>query len=128
MSHTHSKIWIHFVWTTKNRISLIDKKIEPILYDFMYEQFIESGCRVSIINGMPDHIHCLILLNQNISIANVIKQVKGSSAHFVNQNKLIKEKFNWQKGYGAFSVSEKSLKNTYQYIKMQKVIHNKRYS
>jgi REP element-mobilizing transposase RayT len=116
------------VWSTKNRIPIIDEKIEHVLYDFIFDQFTEMGCSVKIINGMPDHVHCLILLNQNKSISNVIKQVKGSSAHFINQNKLTNEKFIWQKGYGAYSVSEKNLKNTFQYIKMQKEIHLKRYS
>jgi putative transposase len=51
---------------------------------------------VKIINGMPDHMHCLFLLSPQKSIAQVIKQIKGSSAFYINQNNLTPEKFSWQ--------------------------------
>jgi putative transposase len=54
---------------------------------------------------MPDHIHALFLLNPQKSISEVIKQIKGSSSHFVNHQNLIDEKFAWQTGYAAYSVS-----------------------
>lgn len=55
---------------------------------------------------MPDHIHCLFLLNPQKSISEVIKQIKGSSSHYINQNNLIADKFAWQTGYAAYSISE----------------------
>ncbi len=81
---------------------------------------------VRIINGMPDHIHCLFLLNPQKSIAEVIKQIKGSSSHFINQNNLISEKFAWQTGYAAYSVSESVVDKVFQYIKNQKHHHTKK--
>ena len=83
------------------------------------------GCPVKIINGMPDHVHCLFLLNGQKSIADVIKQVKGSTSHWVNEQNLISEKFAWQTGYGAFSVSESQLSKVFQYIRNQKIHHAK---
>jgi len=56
----------------------------------------------------------------------VIKQVKGSSSHVINQQNLIPEKFAWQTGYSAFSVSESALNKAYWYIKKQKQHHSKR--
>jgi len=91
----------------------------------MRKQFIEMGCPVRIINGMPDHVHCLFLLNAQKSIAEVIKQIKGSSSHWVNEQDLISEKFAWQTGYGAYSVSESQLEKVFQYISNQKVHHAK---
>ncbi len=84
------------------------------------------GCPVRIINGMPDHIHCLFLLNPQKSIAEVIKQIKGSSSHFINQNNLISEKFSWQTGYASYSVSESVVDKVFQYIKNQKSHHQKK--
>jgi len=78
------------------------------------------GCQVSIINGMPNHIHCLFRLSREKTIAEVMKQIKGSSSHFINQQKIIEKKFAWQAGYGVFSVSESALKIVYAYIKNQK--------
>jgi len=92
----------------------------------MKQQFIESGCPVRIINGMPDHVHCLFLLNPQKAITEIMKQVKGSSSHFVNENNLIAEKFSWQTGYAAYSVSESVLDKVFNYIKNQKSHHEKK--
>jgi len=75
---------------------------------------------------MPDHIHCLFLLNPEKSIAEVIKQIKGSSSHFINQYNLIADKFAWQTGYAAFSVSESGVKSVSDYITHQKEHHQKK--
>ncbi len=81
---------------------------------------------MKIINGMPEHIHCLFQLNPQKSVAEVIKHVKGSSSHFVNQHDLIADKFAWQTGYSAFSVSESAVGKVYQYIQNQKTHHQKK--
>ncbi len=125
MPHSYNKIWIHAIWATKERMPLIHSSIEQNIYNFMSDQLREQGCPVRIINGIPDHIHCLFLLSPNKSIADVIKQIKGSSSHFINQNNLIQEKFSWQTGYAAYSVSESVLDKVYRYIKNQKDHHQK---
>lgn len=126
MSHSYIKIWIHAVWSTKERLPIIKPEIETVIFAFISNQFKESGCPVRIINGMPDHIHCLFLLNPQKSISEVIKQIKGSSSHFINKENLIKEKFSWQTGYSAFSVSESAVDKVYKYITNQKQHHQKR--
>jgi putative transposase len=126
MSHSYNKIWIHAIWSTKDRNQLIHKNIEYKLYQFISEQLHEQGCVVSVINGMPDHIHCLFLQSPQKSIAEIIKQIKGSSSHFINQNDFMKEKFSWQTGYAAYSVSQSVVEKVYLYIKNQKIHHQKR--
>lgn len=126
MSHSYNKVWIHAIWATKNRNHYISHQIERKVYEFIYNQFTDLGCVVRIINGMPDHIHCLFLLCPNKSIAEVIKQVKGSSSHYVNQGKLILDNFSWQTGYASFSISESVMERVYQYIKNQKERHRKK--
>lgn len=126
MSHSYNKIWIHAIWATKDRNHFISSQIERKLYRFLFNQFTELGCVVRAINGMPDHIHCLFLLNPNKSIVEVIKQIKGSSSHFMNQEDFINEKFSWQTGYAAYSVSESILERVHQYIKNQKEHHKKK--
>lgn len=81
---------------------------------------------VSIVNGMPDHVHCLFGINPQKSITDIIKQIKGSSSHFVNTNNLIPEKFIWQRGFGVFGVSHSAVDNVYHYIRNQKQHHQKR--
>jgi len=126
MSHSFNKLWIHAVWATKERVPLINERIESSLHDYMRTQFIEMGCPVRIINGMPDHVHCLFLLNPQKSISEVIKQIKGSSSHFINQSNLTIGKFAWQTGYEAFSVSESVVEKVYRYILNQKKHHQKK--
>lgn len=75
---------------------------------------------------MPDHIYCLFLLSPQKTIAEVIKQIKGSSSHFINHNNLIDEKFSWKTGYAAYSVSQSVLERVFFYIKNQKEHHQKK--
>lgn len=75
---------------------------------------------------MPEHVHCLFLLNAKTSIDEVIKQVKGGTSHYINQKDLTDVKFSWQTGYAAFSVSESVLEKAFVYIKNQKLHHCKK--
>ena len=126
MPHSYNKIWIHAIWATKERMPIIHSNIEYKIHQFISEQLRAQGCLVRIINGMPDHIHCLFLLSPQKSIAEVIKQIKGSSSHYINQNDLTSKKFAWQTGYAAYSVSESVVEKVFQYIKTQKEHHQKK--
>lgn len=123
MPHSYHQIWIHAIWATKLRQPLITSKIEKVVFDFMRKEFEELGCPVRIINGMPDHVHCLFLQNPQKSVAEVIKQIKGSTSHFINQNELTEERFAWQTGYSCFSVSQSVVDKTFHYIRNQKQHH-----
>ena len=126
MPHSFNKIWIHAIWSTKDRMPLLQPNIEKTIHQFISEQFKELGCPVRIINGMPDHLHCLFLLSPQKSINDVIKQVKGSSSYHINQNNLTPEKFAWQTGYATYSVSESVSERVFNYIKNQKSHHLKK--
>lgn len=126
MSQSFTKLWIHAIWATKNRQELIGFSIEKQLYDFIWQELSELGCPVRIINGMPDHVHVLFLQNSQKTITDIVKQIKGSSSHFINRGEFILEKFAWQTGFGAFSVSESQLNAVYNYIKNQKQHHLKK--
>lgn len=128
MSHSFNKIWIHAIWSTKNRAELIDFSFEKEVYDFIYQELVDLGCPVRIINGMPDHVHALFLLNPQKSITDVMKAIKGSSSHLINGSDLMLEKFAWQTGYAAYSVSESQLEKVFHYIKNQKAHHLKQSS
>lgn len=125
MSHSYYNVWLHIVFSTKNRENYITSNIEGIIYKYLKDQFLEVGCSVKIINGMPDHVHCLIQQNPNKSISDIIKQIKGSSFHWVNQNNITSNTFAWQIGYGVFSVSESQIDKVFLYIQNQKKHHSK---
>ena len=126
MPHSYNKIWIHAIWSTKNRLLLIPFETESKVHDLLRLQFLSCGCLVRIINGMPDHVHCLFLLNPQKAVTDVIKQVKGSVSFTLNQENGMLDKFGWQTGYAAYSVSESNLEKVYLYIKNQKQHHSKK--
>ena len=126
MSHSYNRIWLHVVFSTKNRYHLITPKVEQRIYSHMREQLIENGCPVRIINGMPDHVHLLFLQNPKKAVIDLIKQVKGNTSHWINEQNLIDDKFGWQTGYAAYSVSESQKERVFNYIRNQKKHHAKK--
>lgn len=126
MSHSYAKVWIHVVFSTKNRQPLINPVLEQKLFEVLNKESDKLECRLKAINGMPDHIHMLIRISPKIAIADIIKQLKGASSYWVNHENMTREKFSWQTGYGVFSVSESQLIKVKNYIENQKVHHKKR--
>ncbi len=126
MSHSLTRLWIHGIWTTKNRMPLILPTVEKEVHDELYSELKGIDCPARIINGMEEHVHSLFLLSPNISISNVFKQIKGGSSHTINDLEIIPFRFCWQTGYAAYSVSEQEVEKVYQYILNQKEIHRNR--
>ena len=126
MPHSLTKIWIHLIFGTKERAPLINESFEKKLFEHI-KQIIENDFKslVTAINGTSDHMHILMLQNQNYSIADIAKNVKGNSSHWINQNGFTNFKFAWQTGYGAFSVSESMIEDVKKYILNQKEHHKK---
>ena len=123
MSNSFYNVWIHAVFATKDRQPIITLDLEEHLYPFLYDEFRLLGCKLKIVNGLSDHIHCLFMLDAKKSYAEVMKQIKGSSSHYINEHNFIFEKFAWQKGYAAFSVSDFAVEPVDEYIKKQKMKH-----
>lgn len=84
------------------------------------------GQKMLRINGMPEHIHFLIGMKPDIAISDLVREVKKSSSSYIKEEKLTKFNFNWQTGFGAFSVSHSQLDKVINYIINQKEHHRKR--
>lgn len=127
MSHSFAKIWIHAIFGTKNFEPMIHNRFEDKLHKHIKEHLENDfDCPVRIINGVENHVHILFLLSPNYSVKDILKNVKGESSHWVNQQDFTKLKFAWQTGYGAFSVSESIVDNVEEYIRNQKEHHRKK--
>lgn len=126
MASSFSSNFLHLVWSTKNRQPLISTVVEQKLYRLMREEFESKGCRVLIINGTFDHVHCLIKLHPSRSEAEVVQSAKGASSRYINETDIIEERFGWQQGYYSVSVSPSLVKRTYRYIERQKIHHKYR--
>jgi putative transposase len=122
----HVKVWIHFVWTTKNRLPLLTDNIRARVFQHIRENARQKGIFIDYINGWREHVHCLISLGTNQTIAQIVKLLKGESSHWINQQKLCPTKFQWQHEYFAVGVCESILDKTRDYIKNQKAHHSRK--
>ena len=125
-THSYSRCWLHLIWETLRREPMLDKraaaKASAILSEYSYEKGIYM--KISFFNA--DHTHALIDLPTNLTIEQVVQLLKGSSSHWINQNRLIQGRFAWGRGYGAFSVSNSDVERVAAYIAGQEEHHRKR--
>jgi putative transposase len=118
------RLYYHLVWATKNREPLIDKKREDKLYSYLIGKADLLKCIIHAVNGTEDHIHVIASIPPVLSIADFVKQIKGSSAHYLNHLGSNNERsFGWQAGYGVFSMGHKQLEQAVSYVDNQKLHH-----
>jgi putative transposase len=121
------KVYIHFVWSTKNRHpSLNSKELRLKVWQHIKVNAKTKGIFIDFISGYSDHCHCLISLGTDQTIQKVMQLIKGESSFWINKNQLTKEKFEWQDEYFAVSVSESVLEKVRNYIKNQEEHHKKK--
>ncbi|MCH9029096.1 MAG: IS200/IS605 family transposase [Bacteroidetes bacterium] len=120
------KIWIHLIFSTKNRDKLISKNLKPLLLKHIKENSIKKNIYIDFMNCVNDHIHLLISLNSEQSISKVTQLIKGESSHWVNKNNLISNKFEWQDEYIAVSIGNSQVNRVRDYIKNQEEHHRKK--
>ena len=122
---SYIKLWIHAVWTTKNRKPYLIREIRNDVFRHIKNQAYKKGIQIDFINGYIDHVHCLISLKADQSIADVMEQVKGESSYWINKEKLIKDKFGWQNKYYAASISKSHVERVRDYIRNQESHHSR---
>ncbi len=120
------KIWIHLIFSTKNRDKLISKNLKPSLLKHIKENSIKKNIYIDFMNCVNDHIHLLISLNSEQSISKVTQLIKGESSHWINKNNLIPNKFEWQDEYIAVSIGHSQVHRVRDYIKNQEEHHRKK--
>ncbi len=126
MANTYSQIYIHLVFAVKNRHALIRKEWQDSLEKYITGIVQTQQHKLLAIGSMPDHIHILIGYKITQLIPDLVENIKTSSNAWVKTNKLSKFKFEWQKGYGAFSHSRSQLDSVIKYILNQEQHHKKK--
>ena len=125
MTHTYTQLLYHLVWSTKERQPFIAKDFQSTLYEYMAGVFRSLKCHCILIGGMPDHVHVCIEMLPILNISEVMRTVKVSTSKWIRQNFSVGRDFEWQEGYGAFSVSASNKNALLQYIKNQEEHHSK---
>ncbi len=120
-------VYIHFVWSTKNRYPFLDsKELRLKVWNHIQENAKAKGIFVDFVNGYSDHCHCLVSLGTDQTLQKIMQLIKGESSFWINKNGLTKEKFEWQDEYYAVAVSESGIVNVRNYIKNQEEHHSKK--
>lgn len=120
------KIWVHLIFSTKHRFPYLGSNIRFDVIKHIEANCYKKNIYLKSIGGYTDHLHCLISLGKDQTIADVAQLIKGESSFWINKNKLTASKFMWQDDYYVRSVSESHISKISNYINNQEVHHSKK--
>lgn len=126
---SYIRIWIHTVFVTKNRASFLTKEMKNKTISHIQENAKKKEIYIDTINGDKEHLHCLLSLSAEQSVAKVMQLIKGEVSNWINKTNQTKTKFGWADEYFAVSVSESQINAVRNYIRTQEEHHrNKSFS
>ncbi len=125
MAHTFTNLLVHVVFSTKDRVPMLDSELKPRLFSYIGGIIRELGGTALLINGPTDHVHILALVPAKASVSDILAKVKANSSGWVHREFTGKRSFAWQTGYSAFSVSHSQKKAVLDYITNQEEHHRK---
>lgn len=126
MPNTYNQIFIHIIFAVKYRRALIKSEWKKELFAVIGNLINETGSKTIIVNGVEDHVHCLIRLKPDISVSEVVKNAKAKSSKWLNESRYLDSRFEWQSGFGAFSHNISQLPVVKRYIQNQEEHHRKK--
>ena len=126
MPNTYTQLYVHIVFAVKGRQPLIPKQHKAELHRYITGIITNKKQKVIQINSMPDHIHILIGLAPDNALSDLVRDIKANSSRFINQKRWVVGRFEWQKGFSAFSYSHSQLDAIAGYIKNQERHHSRK--
>jgi len=120
---TFYQLYIQFVFSVKKRQKLILPEYKEEMNKYISGIVRNRGHKVLAINGPRDHIHILVSMSRDLNLSDLMEDVKSASSNFINKKRFLRQKFEWQAGYGAFSCSHKELHGKIDYIENQELHH-----
>jgi REP-associated tyrosine transposase len=126
MPQSLSSVLVHLVYSTKNRQPFLTPEIESELYAYQATVFREMDSPSLAINGTADHVHALFRLSRKIALCDVVEEVKKRTSKWIKTRGSQFARFEWQAGYGAFSIGESGVAALKRYIDRQKEHHRKK--
>ena len=115
---------MHYVWVTHERLPLVTPDVEYAVYRYIEKFCRDDGCDVLAIGGMPDHVHLLVNMSPTVSMADLMKHVKGGSSRLMKTKLKPEAWFSWQPHYGVFNVTIRDKYKVLDYIAQQKQHHS----
>ncbi len=118
-----TRLYVHLVWSTWDRLPLLEPALEEHVYACLGAKCREWKCELLAAGGTVDHVHVLVRLHPTVTVSGLVKEMKGSSSHLVTHVLDPMLGFRWQGSYGAFTVDASSLDRVVRYIQRQKQHH-----
>ncbi|MEW4923074.1 IS200/IS605 family transposase [Algibacter sp. 2305UL17-15] len=123
MANTYTQLYFHIVFAVKHRENHISSKWKDELYKYITGIVSNKNQKLMAINGMPDHVHILLGTKPNCNLSDLVRDIKANASKWINEKRFIAGKFEWQTGFGAFTVSQSQLQHVIDYIKNQEKHH-----
>ena len=111
--------YYHIIWATRNREPMITPDIKADLYEHIVDKASKMGVHVCAIGGVDDHIHLVVTIPPSLSVAKIVRDLKGASSFYVNKVLKTPDQFRWQRGYGSLTMGEKQLSAATAYVNNQ---------
>src|SRR5262245_31894013 len=125
MPQSLAKVYLHVVFSTKNRAPLLADEWRDELFRVLGGAANNLGCQSLIVGGVTDHVHMLFQLGRTITIADAVGKIKSTSSAWINQTRGLAAELHWQAGYAVFSVSQSNIEAVREYIRKQPEHHAK---
>ena len=116
MAQTLVSLYVHLIFSTKNRTNLISPEIEPDLFSYIGGILNNNKSKLMAANGTSDHVHLLISLSKNLGLSELVRDIKRDSSVWIKKQDSQFNSFHWQDGYGAFSIGQSQIKAVKDYI------------
>lgn len=126
MPQSLANLYVHLIFSTKNREPYLQKRFRSDLHPYMATVLANLKCPAVLINSVDDHVHILFNMGRTVTLAQVVEDVKKSSSQWIKTQSPELASFSWQAGYGAFSVSESNAPAVANYIQNQEEHHRKK--
>jgi putative transposase len=126
MANTYTQIYIHVVFAVEGRQNLIQPEHNDELQKYITGIVSGQKQKLIAINNMPDHLHLLVGMKPELSLSDLVRDVKAGSSKFIKEKRWVAGRFSWQGGFGAFSYSCSQLGAVIRYIENQQKHHAKK--
>jgi len=123
MANTYTQLYFHIVFAVKGRNNLIAIRWKDELYKYISGIITNKNQKLMIINGMPNHVHLLIGTKPTCNLSDLVRDIKANSSKWINEKQFINGKFEWQTGFGAFTIGQSQVPKIVNYIKNQEEHH-----
>jgi REP element-mobilizing transposase RayT len=124
--HSFISVHVHCVWSTKNRDPSLHSKLRERLWPYLGGIARENKMKALAIGGAADHVHIVLSLPATLSVAKTVQLLKGNSSKWIHETSPGMRSFEWQEGYGAFSLGVSAVDATKAYIRNQAEHHRRR--